>query len=119
MRSATVTGSANSTLAVSVAKVTLDRTPSTRLSRRCTRAAHEAQVMPPMASWICCVTLPSLYPPGVGGRDTVARVTTAEREQQAVGRLLRFYRPGAGRFWPATGAVWQLALAIEAVASAY
>jgi predicted alpha-1,6-mannanase (GH76 family) len=37
------------------------------------------------------------------------------RARRAVDRLLRFYRPGAGRFRPATGAAWQLALAIEAV----
>ncbi len=41
------------------------------------------------------------------------------RERRAVARLLRFYRPGAGRWFPPTGAAWQLALAIEAVATAY
>ena len=41
------------------------------------------------------------------------------RERRAVTRLLRFYRPGAGRFVRATGAAWQLALAIEAVTVSY
>lgn len=43
----------------------------------------------------------------------------AERERRAVARLLRFYRPGAGRLFKATGEAWQLALAIEAVITAY
>jgi predicted alpha-1,6-mannanase (GH76 family) len=43
----------------------------------------------------------------------------ARREHRAVARLLRFYRPGAGRWLPPTGAAWQLALAIEAVVTAY
>lgn len=42
-----------------------------------------------------------------------------EREARAVARLVRFYRPGAGRFVKATGEAWQLALAIEAVITAY
>lgn len=41
------------------------------------------------------------------------------RERRAIARLLRFYRPGAGRWLPPTGAAWQLALAIEAVTTAY
>jgi predicted alpha-1,6-mannanase (GH76 family) len=45
--------------------------------------------------------------------------SAGERELRAVARLLRFYRPRAGRFWPARGAAWQLALVIEAVATAY
>jgi predicted alpha-1,6-mannanase (GH76 family) len=51
------------------------------------------------------------------------RQATAEeagwRERRAIARLLRFYRPGAGRWFPPTGAAWQLALAIEAVVTAY
>jgi predicted alpha-1,6-mannanase (GH76 family) len=42
-----------------------------------------------------------------------------QRERHAIARLLRFYRPGAGRWIPPTGAAWQLALAIEAVVTAY
>jgi predicted alpha-1,6-mannanase (GH76 family) len=45
--------------------------------------------------------------------------SAGERERRAVARLLRFYRPRAGRYWPARGAGWQLALVIEAVATAY
>jgi predicted alpha-1,6-mannanase (GH76 family) len=41
------------------------------------------------------------------------------RERRAIARLLRFYRPGAGRWIRPTGAAWQLALAIEAVVTAY
>jgi predicted alpha-1,6-mannanase (GH76 family) len=42
-----------------------------------------------------------------------------QRERRAIARLLHFYRPGAGRWFPPTGAAWQLALAIEAVVTAY
>src|SRR5688500_5220984 len=50
MRSATSIPSAYKTLAFSVAKLTVAVTPSMRLSFFSTRAAHEAQVMPPMES---------------------------------------------------------------------
>lgn len=43
----------------------------------------------------------------------------SERARRAVARLLRFYRPGAGLFRRATGDAWQLALAVEAVATEY
>ncbi len=42
-----------------------------------------------------------------------------ERERRAVARLLRYYRPRAGRWRRPTGHGWQLALAIEAVTTAY
>ncbi len=49
----------------------------------------------------------------------VAEVPAGERERRAVGRLLRFYPPDTPRWRRPTGAAWQLALAIEAVAGAY
>lgn len=51
--------------------------------------------------------------------DVAAGEGPAVRERRAVARLLRFYRPGAGRWSRPTGVAWQLALAIEAVATAY
>ena len=56
MSSSGVTSSGNSTVACSVARLTLARTPSMRLSRFSTRAAHEAQVIPPMCSVTVFVT---------------------------------------------------------------
>jgi predicted alpha-1,6-mannanase (GH76 family) len=52
----------------------------------------------------------------MGGSEVDVEVERAER---AVARLVRFYRPGAGRFVKAPGEAWQLALAIEAVITAY
>jgi len=51
------------------------------------------------------------------GRPDAAEA--GQRERRAIAQLLRFYRPGAGRWLPSTGAAWQLALAIEAVITAY
>ena len=48
-RSASATDGGYDTRAVSVAKLTLALTPSSRLSRFSTRIAHEAQVIPPIA----------------------------------------------------------------------
>src|SRR3954453_20738413 len=54
MRSAGVTPSAKLTFAFSVAKLTVAVTPSSRLSFFSTRAAQDAQVMPPISSSVVC-----------------------------------------------------------------
>jgi predicted alpha-1,6-mannanase (GH76 family) len=54
-----------------------------------------------------------------GARSSRSPDTPSERDRLAVSRLLRFYRPDASRWWAARGEAWQLALVIEAVATAY
>ena len=71
-RSATTTSGGYDTCAVSVAKLTVARTPASRFSFLSTRVAHEAHVMPPIrrstvdiqrtvtVNWAVC-TFPSTW----------------------------------------------------------
>src|ERR1700722_16954891 len=57
MRSTTVSGSGNDTRAVSVARLTVAVTPSSLFSFFSNRAAHDAQVIPPMTRSVVLMTI--------------------------------------------------------------